>query len=86
MAWGTPECTSLSSCEAEIQATNATSKKMVDFPNLSQSVSEAGYVIPDSEAPTVLYNNKNEACVKWSHNMTSKATRHIELRDNSICK
>ena len=75
--------TSLSSCEAEIRATNATSKKVVDFRNLTRSVSEAGYDIPDSAAPTVLYND-NEACVKWSYNMTSKAARHIELRDNSI--
>ena len=77
------ERTSLNSCKAEIRATNATSKKVVDFRNLCRSVSEAGYVIPDSEAPTVLYND-NEACVKWSYNMTSKAARHIELRDNSV--
>jgi len=77
--------TSLSSCEAKIRATNATSKKVVDFHNLTHSVSEAGYDIPDSAAPTVLYNDK-EARVKWSYNMTSKAARHIELRDNSVCE
>jgi len=38
--------TSLSSCEAKIGATCATSKKVVDFRNLSRSVSDAGYVIP----------------------------------------
>jgi hypothetical protein len=75
--------TSLSSCEAEIRATNATSKKVVDFRNLSRSVSDAGYVIPDVDAPTFLFND-NEACVRWSHNMTSKAARHIELRENSV--
>jgi len=77
------ERTSLSSCEAEIRATNATSKKVVDFRNLSRSVSDAGYVIPDVDAPTIIYND-NEACVKWSYNMTSKAARHIELRENSV--
>ena len=77
------ERTSLSSCEAEIRATNATSKKVVDFRNLTRSVTEAGHIIPDSDAPTVLYND-NEACVRWSYNMTSKAARHIELRDNSV--
>ncbi len=46
------ERTSLSSCEAKIRATNATSKKVVDFCNLTRSVSEAGYDIPDSAAPT----------------------------------
>ncbi len=35
--------------------------------------------------PTILYNN-NDACVKWSYNMTSKATRQIELHKNSICE
>ena len=77
------ERTSLSSCEAEICATNATSKKVVDFRNLSRSVSDAGYVIPDVDAPTIIYNG-NEACVRWSYNMTSKAARHIELRENSV--
>ena len=75
--------TSLSSCEAEIRATNATSKKVVDFRNLSRSVSDAGYIIPDVDAPTLIYND-NDACVKWSYNMTSKAARHIELRENSV--
>ena len=56
------ERTSISSCEAEIQATNATSKKVVDFCNLSWSVTEAGHIISDSDAPTVLYND-NEAFV-----------------------
>jgi hypothetical protein len=78
------ERTSLSSCEAEIRATNATSKKVVDFRNLTRSVTEAGHIIPDSDAPTVLYNDNDEACVKWSYNMTSKAARHIELRNNSV--
>jgi hypothetical protein len=75
--------TSLSSCEAEIRATSATSKKVVDFRNLSLSFTESGFPISDIEEPTVLFND-NEACVRWSHNMTSKAARHIELRKNSV--
>jgi hypothetical protein len=31
----------------------------------------------------LLYNG-NDACVKWSHNMTSKMARHIKLHENSI--
>jgi hypothetical protein len=77
------ERTSLSSCEAEIRATNATSKKVVDFRNLSRSVSAAGYQITDIDSPTLVYND-NAACVQWSYNMTSKAARHIELRENSV--
>ncbi len=79
------EHTSLSSCDAEIWATNATSKKVGDFCNLSCSVSDSGHTIDGLSSPTVFYNN-NDACVKWSHNMTSKAARHIELRENLICK
>jgi hypothetical protein len=75
--------TSLSSCEAEIRATNATSKKVVDFRNLSRSVSDSGHTIDGLSSLTLLYNDNN-ACVKWSHNMTSKAAHHIELRENSI--
>jgi hypothetical protein len=77
------ERTSLSSCEAEIWATNVTSKKVVDFKSLSCSVSNAGYSIEGLSSPTFLYND-NEACVKWLHNMTSKVARHIELRENPI--
>jgi hypothetical protein len=77
------ERTSLSSCKAEIRATSATSKKVVDLCNLSCSVSNAGYVIPDFDPPTVFYND-NDACVKWSYNMTSKAAHHIELCENSV--
>ncbi len=58
------ERTSLSSCEAEIWATNATSKTVVDFCNLSCSVSKSGHTIDGLSSPTVLYNN-NDACVKW---------------------
>ena len=38
--------TSLSSCKAEIRATSATSKKVVNFRNLCKSVSESGLPIP----------------------------------------
>jgi hypothetical protein len=79
------ERTSLSSCEAKIGATNATLKKVVDFQNLSCSVSNVGYTIPNINAPSILYNDY-DACVKWSYNITLKAARHIELCKNSVCK
>ena len=47
------ERTSLSLCEAKIQATNATSKKVVDFWNLLRSVSENG--LPFNESPLPLF-------------------------------
>ncbi len=72
------DCTSLSSCESKIRATSAYSKMVVDFCDLSCSVSKAGHTHPDIDAPTVLYIY-NDACIKWSYNMTSKAAQHIKL-------
>jgi hypothetical protein len=77
------EQASLSSCEAKIHAMSATSKKVVDFRNICRSVTEASFPISDLKNPTFIHND-NEACVKWSYNMTSKAARHIELRKNSV--
>jgi len=77
------ERTALSSCEAEIRATNVTSKKVIDFRHLCTSMCKSGHRLPDTTQPTLL-NNDNDACVKWSHNMTSKAARHIEIRENSV--
>ncbi len=77
------ERTSLSFCEAEIRATSTTFKKVIDFRNLCCSISESGHPLPDATLPTVLYNDNN-ACVKWPYNMTSKAARHIESRENLV--
>jgi hypothetical protein len=77
--------TSLSSCEAEIRAPIATTKKVVNLSNLSLSFTESGFWITDINQPTILYNN-NDNCVRWCHNMTSKAARHIELCKNSVCE
>jgi hypothetical protein len=43
------------------------------------------FQILDIVKPTLNYNN-NHACVKWSHNMTLKAARHIELCKKLVCK
>jgi hypothetical protein len=75
--------TSLSSCEAEIRATNTTSKKVVDFRNICQSMVDSGHNLQDILSPTLLFND-NDTCVKWLYNMTSKAARHIDLRENSV--
>ena len=69
----------------KIRATNATSKKVMDFRNVCQSMVESGHNIADVTSPTLLFND-NYACVRWSYNMTSKAARHIELRKNSVRK
>ncbi len=75
----------LSLCEAKIQATTATLKKVMDFWNLSCSVSDNSHTLNNISSPTILYNNKN-ACVKCSNNMASKTARHIKPQENSICE
>jgi len=77
------EKTSLSSCEAEIRATNEASKLTVAIRNVASGMADLGYPITDASSPTDLFND-NEACVKWSHNMTMKATRHMEQRETSV--
>jgi hypothetical protein len=59
--------------------------KVVDFCNVCQNMVKSGHVIADVTSPTLLFND-NDACVRWSYNMTSKAACHIELRGNSVRK
>jgi hypothetical protein len=75
------ECTSLSSCEAKIWATNMGSCLTINTHNMILHLSACGYPIDDASSPTTIYNN-NEACIKWCHHMTSKGNRHIELQEN----
>jgi hypothetical protein len=51
--------------------------------NICRSVNDSGFAISDIDKPNLLYND-NEACVRWSHNMISKAARHIGLREKSV--
>ena len=75
--------TSLSSCEAEIRATSATAKLLKSVLNMASGLADSGVSITDLDGSSALYND-NEACVAWSHNMTSKAVRHMELRENAV--
>ncbi len=75
--------TSLSSCEAEIRATNTVSRLTVNTRNMILSLSSLGYPISDADLATPLYNDNN-ACVKWCHNMTTTGNRHIKNWENSV--
>ena len=75
--------TSLSSCEAEIRATNIGSIETMGLRNLMESMISNGFPLDDLDEATELFND-NESCVAWSHNMTSKRIRHMSLKDNSI--
>jgi hypothetical protein len=75
--------TALSSGEAEIRATNETSKSVVEMRHLAKSIQSSRYDILDMVAPSPLYNN-NAACIQWAHNITSKKIGHMELRENRV--
>ena len=51
--------------------------------HLAEGVRSSGFDISDALDPSPLYND-NAACIQWSHNMTSKKIRHMELRENSV--
>jgi hypothetical protein len=51
--------------------------------NLAESVRTSGFDIPDTTDASHLYND-NESCVRWSHNMTTKQIRHMEMRENAV--
>ncbi len=58
------------------------SKKVVALRNICCCFIDSGFLMMDIDQPTLIYND-NDACIEWSHNMTSKVVRHIELRKNS---
>ena len=75
--------TSLSSCEAEVRATNVASTETVGLRNLIESMIANGYKMNDLDEATEVFND-NESCVAWAHNMTSKRIRHMSLKENSV--
>jgi hypothetical protein len=79
------ECTSLSSCKAEILATNKVSKLLMGIRHLADNVRKNGYDIVDMAEASPLYND-NELRVKWSHNMTMKQICHMKMRKNTVCE
>ena len=79
------ERVSLSSCEAEICATNEISKMLMALCHLGGSLCNNGHDIPYTLEPSQVYND-NEACVCWSQNMTTKQIWHMEMRKNSVHK
>ena len=74
--------TALSSCQAEIKATNEACKLTIATQNFSSGFTDGGVHLTDGDEPITVYN-VNEACVQWCHNMTSKGIRHMELRENA---
>ena len=72
------ERTSLSSCEAEVRATNECAKETL---HLRLLLSDLG--TNDATSPSPVYND-NHACVDWSKSTTTKGMKHVNLRDNCV--
>jgi hypothetical protein len=77
------ECTTLSLCKAEIRVTNEVSKLLMGICHLANNVWTNGHKIIDTVEASPL-NNDNESCIKWSHNMTTKQIRHMEMQENAV--
>jgi hypothetical protein len=77
------ENTSLSSCEAEICATNEILQLVICLRHLANRVRKSRHDISDTLSPSPVYNN-NEACGQWSHNMTTKQIRHMKMCANAV--
>lgn len=72
------ECTSLSSCEAEVWALNECAKATLFVRLLLQGLS-----CLDPSSVTIIHNN-NHACVDWCKSTTTKGMKHLNLRENFV--
>jgi hypothetical protein len=72
--------TARSSAEAEIYATDECTKCLLHIHQIVDGLNLSPHVMP---LPTTIFND-NSACVNWSHNMTTKGLRHIQIRENSV--
>ena len=72
--------TARSSAEAEIYATDECTKFLL---YLHHILTDLGFAHKHMPPKTKIYND-NEACVCWSHNMTTKGLRHIQIRENAV--
>ena len=70
--------TALSSCEAEILATNECVK---DLESVKLRASDLG-LTPNTSCTTVY--NDNRAAVDWAASCTTKGVKHLNLRENQV--
>eukprot|EP00956_Cyclotella_meneghiniana_P030923 scaffold79637_cov24-Cyclotella_meneghiniana.AAC.1 len=70
--------TSLSSCEAEIVATN---ECMTELEHIRHRAIDLH--MPDANDKITVYND-NDACVQWSASVTNKGTKHMNLKENYV--
>ena len=73
------ECTSRSTCEAEIRATDEAVKEILSLRHRCDAMN-----LPAAIGPTRLYND-NQGTVDWSKGTSTKGMRHINLKDSAVC-
>lgn len=69
-----------SSAEAEMYTTDECIKSMMSIHQILEELNMRHNIMP---APTTVYND-NAACVAWSHTLTTKGLRHIQMRENGV--
>ena len=72
--------TARSSAEAEIYATDEATKALLAISHLT---ADLGLTNEFFSVPAIIFNDNN-ACVCWSHKMTTKGLRHMQMRENAI--
>lgn len=72
--------TARSSAEAEIYATDACVKDLLQIRLILQDLKLDKLFIPDK----IPIFNDNMACVQWSKNKTSKGLRHVQIKENGV--
>ena len=72
--------TARSSAESEIYATDECVKYLQYIKNIVTDLELQDLVIPT----TISIFNDNQACVDWSHTLTTKGLRHITIRENAV--
>ena len=72
--------TARSTAEAEIYATDECTKFILHLRHILEELGLADELMP---SPTTVYND-NAACVAWSHALTTKGLRHVQIRENAI--
>lgn len=70
--------TSLSSCEAEIVATNECITELDHIRHRAVDLD-----MSDANSKITVYND-NDACVQWSSSVTNKGTKHMNLKENYV--
>jgi len=73
--------TARSSAEAEIYAIDECTKSLQHISNILSDLNLLTSFTQDHPIPIM---NDNEAAVNWSHNMTTRGLRHIQMRENAV--